>query len=414
MPKVLKTRKMKMKKRIRHRKSRVIKTKSRKNRYRRKTKYKVGGATLHSEFFDNIRNFITANGDDVIKAETEYRRLHTWFSDKVGSPCFNPDKMTGTFNKKNRLHDILEKIKADTNNKRDVKTPYDYEFLSKSLDKLQNTEQAIRQVKDQAARGRFLEGQEKERRQQQPQVHSGFATFQQQQDQKYFKVSIDDTKIIRVDGLQLFKTFDDGSEIKVTKIPKDPKDPNLYTHLEISNEDYSSVMGDESSDSAVTATDVYGNTASHTMYNYKLDKRDPANPVYYVRGNVGLIDNLLRSHYSSGAYEYRMTKGECTDSSTTTLEIATDLKPEVDKTTKDTIQKLWTDANCLLKNHPEIFTRVNPRIVSSSGNYSLGSLVIAPEMDLRYNKGIFSGFGKNIMVYNKRFFQDTDTGSGRT
>lgn len=392
MPKVLKTRKMKLKQRIRHRKSRVIKTKSRKNRYRRKTKYKVGGGTLDSKVFNTISGFIQSKSD-VETAETEYRRLYLLFSEKVESPCFNPDKMTGVFNKKNRLHDILEKINADTSNTRDVGEPKDYIELSESLEKLQNTDQAIKQGKDQAARDRFLKRQEQERRQQQPQVHSGFATFQQQQDQKYFKVSIDNTKMFPIpEGLQLFGPL---GRI-VTKIPNN-RTVSMCKHEEITKEAYD----------IITEPEEHYTAAGTLSYKYK---RDPHNPeIYYVhheQGNLEFIalTKLLESPYS-GAYEYRMTpQDNCTDPSTEALKIV--IEPEVTDDKKDIIRRLWRDANCLLKRYRDIFTKVNPKIMSPSGK-SLSYLSIAPDAG-KYNQGTFSGNFKDgttvtVDVYDEAY-----------
>lgn len=370
MPKVSKTRKMKMKQRLRHRKSRVIKTKSRKNRYRRTPKYKVGGGTLETNVFRAIRSFIQENRNDVENAEKEYKRLHTEFATSVEGPWFDPDKTIGMFGKKNRLHDILEKIKADADTHqttRDVGDAKDYVELSESLKKLQRKQAEQTQQQLNASRSRFLNEQ-----------HDNDFEGMKKKEQTFHKVFIPDSNMITVPaGLELFEL---GTNNKVTRIPILGSQCQVYP---IDQEVYEGIVSDQ-------ITRKIGNEVGMRIYHYK---RDPvAHTIYYVHGD-GIYDvkQILMS-LSSQEYECRIPKG---------MEFGCITRPHTIKGSPITdqqklvvVKKLWDNANCLLQQYYDVFTRIKISKIVSPAKNTLTKLAIREKRDDKlpyYNQGTFTG-----------------------
>jgi hypothetical protein len=384
--KVSKTRKMKMKQRFRHRKSRVIKTKSRKNRYRRTPKYKVGGGTLDPNVFNNIRAFIENNGNTVENAENRYTTFYNGLHENAKSRYLNPAKITGTFFKKNRLHDILEKIKAVAADQTtlDVREPEDYHLLSTSITLLYDREaKEMGSANANRAIARQISHE------------TGILVKEQQskmkdQGQMFRKVFISDSDMITIpDDLQLFEL---DTDTKVTgRIPKLGSKCQVVT---INQQVYDSIVSDQ------ITNDIVNDLGMSSSYHYK---RDPdAHNIYYVHGDgISEVTRILTS-LSSKNYEYRMTpQDNCTDPAA--LEIVT--KPVTDPTKNKIIQRLWGDANCLLKRYYDIFSKVNLNIVSPSRKYSLNSLHIGT--NTYYEQGKFTDITtvSTVVVYDKAYDQ---------
>ena len=361
--KVSKTRKMKMKQRLRHRKSRVIKTKSRKNRYRRTPKYKVGGGNLDSIVFRGIRNFIQENSDNVTNAENAYKALYTQFN-SVAEPCFDPETTTGTFfNKKSRLRDILEKINstASTQDTRDVGESKDYNDLNESLKKLQRKQAEETQAN--------IENARKLQRSQQPQPQP-----QQQPQQQYYKVFIPDSNMVTVPPeLGLFEL---GSFTPVTKIP--------YSEMPFSSK---SITLEEYDDAPGTPIAIIVGIADRSpiVCNYKLSQN--SGMVYHLKVDGGGINDVMRELFSSKKYECHIptTVPNCVVIMATT-------EPPLRDDKKQLVNNLWSRVNCLLQRYPDFFTKIkNLKIVSPPSGGTLNNLRIKTGTGTySYSSGTFS------------------------
>jgi hypothetical protein len=414
MPKVKKgskTRKIKLKQQVRrHRKSRVIRMKSRKNRYRRKTKYKVGGGKLDYVVFAKIRSFIKENGNNVANAEEAYRTLYTEFALLVEGSCFDPANTTGMFSKKNRLRDILEKIKAVPDDQPadqtlDVGEPRDYQELFDSILKMQELqlkkkkEELKKEWKKEDTRLKEANNRKILEDQQQALLASQQKKAYYEQN-RYHKVYIDDSNIVpNPSGLELFESGTDNTATKIPiKIPpsNNPK-VSWVSSRAITKDTYDGIGTDATTKSNRDPTD-----GKDTTYHYKRDPHDPT--AYYLHNESGNgIYSLTREldSRSSKNYEYRIRADDPVRGCNARIYI--DPKYGLKDEHVAEITQLWNYANCLLQTHTDFFTGVNPAIVSPSKK-TLTDLVISRDRDNKpyYESGTFKGVVLTVKVYDSK------------
>lgn len=398
MPKVLKTRKMKLKQRIRHRKSRVIKTKSRKNRYRRKTKYKVGGGfVLNGKYLAEIRQFLF--NKEVSKAEQEYTELYNEFAktEDLKTKYFDPKQTKGLFGKETRLHDILTKIKSmeQTETSRKVDDLADYIKLADSLNELVTKKRAQLQMADRQAAllgpAKSWQAAPKEQRQQQP----------QQQEQKYYKVFISDSNMVEVPRELML--FESGTSTPVTKIPQSQMSLSPES---ISQKEYDDIPGTP----MTLMVGLAAQDRAQIVYKYKLSQN--AGTVYYylqTDGSEGIDINQVRLNLVNSNLFH--SKYEChIPTMVPNCDVIRAItEPPLRDDKKQLVTNLWSSVNCLLQKYPGFFTRINLKnlkIVSPPSGGFLTDLVIKDDKDLvikddkkSYSSGKFSdGGGSSVKV----------------
>jgi hypothetical protein len=384
---------MKMKQRIRHRKSRVIKTKSRKNRYRRTPKYKVGGGfELTGKYLREIRMFLV--GKDVPAAEAEYRALYDEFAvdDETKTKYFDPKQTKGIFAKENRLRDILTKIKNMPSNEtsRKVDDLADYMKLADALNELVTKKRAQRQAQSKAA-------QDKREQESVSYIRPDLESPKGQE--KYYKIFIDPSKLLDIpEGLKIFESGTSNPN-PVTKIP--PQSVMSLSPESISKEEYAAIPG-------TPMTIRVGGIDGAQVYRYKRVSQnsvDDLDTVYYVdreagNGHVNNILHKLFESFSSKKYEYRISGGmdlNCNSRKYTTKTVT------LTSDKKQILDSLWNEANCLLKMYPKFFTSINInnlKIVSPSGG-TLTGLEILDGNTIYYSKGTFTGIfadGTTVVV----------------